>query len=198
MDVQLSVRLNLGLLRQIILAATGRPPIRRFKQQCDELAKMAELLLMVIEGDLRNTEPEAVANNLPVPVQNNPSIIRTDQRSTSEAVALHNLNPSTSVQHDAAAGNLNQASPLKDVKTWAHLQAILLEVQTLVVKCRGEWNFLQRGWEVFVNRNVLRLKRQLFEWITIFIMETSVRKVELTFTGQPRLTLELLKGEDQK
>jgi hypothetical protein len=84
------------------------------------------------------------------------------------------------MESDHQAGN-NQSShgyvslAFKDTNTAIRLKATLDEVHAFVGKCIGEWNFLQRGWEIFVNRKVPRLKQELFDWITLCMMETTVR-----------------------
>jgi len=76
------------------------------------------------------------------------------------------------------------------------LHDVLKEIQVFVEKCIGEWNFWQRGWEVTVAQNLPRLKRELFEWVILCIMENSVSGYS---SSQTRGTdWSILKGECQK
>jgi hypothetical protein len=70
----------------------------------------------------------------------------------------------------------NKGSAFSEVNTSAHLTATLKEIHAFVGKYIGEWNFWQRGWEVVVVRKLPRLKQELFEWITLCMMETSVSR----------------------
>lgn len=143
-----AVVLNIGLLRKIVVAIND---VRQFKRQCVELGQMVALLLVVLEADY----------------------ITEDRHSSQDP----SNNPSTSSVADNSQTRVVGSSlpAFQDAKMWAHLKATLEEIQVFVGKCTGEWNFLQRGWELFVARKVPRLKQELFEWINLCMIETAVR-----------------------
>jgi hypothetical protein len=67
-------------------------------------------------------------------------------------------------------------SAFRDANTSARLKQTLDEIHVFVGKClidRG--NLLQRGWEIFIDRNLPRLKQELFHWIAVCTMETTVK-----------------------
>jgi hypothetical protein len=64
------------------------------------------------------------------------------------------------------------------------------DIHKLVVKCTER--FLQRGWEVLVKRKIERLKQQLFEWITVCMMENTVSR---SFKGSRAWSPELTTGK---
>jgi hypothetical protein len=68
-------------------------------------------------------------------------------------------------------------SAFNEANTSTRLKATLNEIHIFVGKCIVEWNVWQRGWEVIVIRKLPRLKQELFEWITLCLMETSVSLV---------------------
>jgi hypothetical protein len=69
-----------------------------------------------------------------------------------------------------------KSSAFSEVNTSVRLKATLDETHAFITKCIGEWNIWQRGWEVIVTRKLPRLKQELFEWITLCMLETSVSR----------------------
>jgi hypothetical protein len=69
-----------------------------------------------------------------------------------------------------------KSSPFSEANTSLRLKATLEETHAFITKCIGEWNVWQRGWEVIVTRKLPRLKQEIFEWITLCMLETSVSR----------------------
>jgi hypothetical protein len=133
------------LLRNIIESINR---VRHFRRQCVELGEMAALLLVVLEADDLVDASEDAAQQDP-----------TQDPSTSSAAT------------NSVLGQGSKPAAFKEAKTWERLRATLKEIQVFVEKCTREWNFLRRGLEIFVRRTVPRLKQELFEWISLCIME---------------------------
>lgn len=69
-----------------------------------------------------------------------------------------------------------KSSAFSEANTSIRLKATLDETHAFITKCIGEWNIWQRGWEVIVTRKLPRLKQEIFEWITLCMLETSVSR----------------------
>ena len=80
---------------------------------------------------------------------------------------------------------------------WLKVKATLDETHAFITKCIGEWNIWQRGWEVIVTRKLPRLKQEIFEWITLCMLETSVSRACSTNYNM-NLTVLKLKGQHEK
>jgi hypothetical protein len=93
----------------------------------------------------------------------------------------------------AGSSLVTKSSAIDEANTWVRLRATLDETHAFITKC-GEWNILQRGWEVIVTRKLPRLKQELFEGITFCIMETSVSRACSTSYN---MTLTVLKPKGQ-
>jgi len=78
-----------------------------------------------------------------------------------------------------------KSSAFSEANTSVRLKATLDETHAFITKCIGEWNVWQRGWEVIVTRKLPRLKQELFEWITLCMMETSVSRACSTSYNEP-------------
>jgi len=82
------------------------------------------------------------------------------------------------IESGSVAGSSVVAKPsaFSEANTSVRLKATLDETHAFITKCIGEWNIWQRGWEVIVTRKLPRLKQDLFEWITLCMLETSVSR----------------------
>ncbi len=78
-----------------------------------------------------------------------------------------------------------KSSASSEANTSIRLKATLDETHAFITKCIGEWNIWQRGWEVIVTRKLPRLKQELFEWITLCMLETSVSRACSTSYNEP-------------
>jgi len=80
---------------------------------------------------------------------------------------------------------VSKSSAFSGANTSVRLKATLDETHAFITKCIGEWNIWQRGWEAIVTRKLPRLKQELFEWITLCMLETSVSSVCSTSYNEP-------------
>jgi hypothetical protein len=153
LTIQQAVVSNIGLLTKILKVAIR---VTRFRQDCKELGSMvASLLAMVGANNPRgDSEPSIVTPQGNVSPQGHSELV--EEHSRVQPLA-HPEQPN--LLEDQAA---------------RRLQSVLKEIQVFVEKCTEEWNFWQRGWEVAVGQNLPRLKRELFEWVILCIMEYSV------------------------
>ena len=104
-----------------------------------------------------------------VPEGSEPSTIKAQQdddrpQGRSEVEEHRRVNP---------LAHLEQPDLLED-EAARRLKDVLKEIQVFVEKCTEKSNFWQRGWEVVVAQNLPRLKRELFEWVMLCIMNNSV------------------------
>jgi hypothetical protein len=65
----------------------------------------------------------------------------------------------------------------------AQVKKMIEEIHELVTKCTQ--SLLQRGLEVLVKRKMPRLKQQLFEWITVCMMENTVSRSFFVMSIKP-------------
>ena len=68
------------------------------------------------------------------------------------------------------------SSAFSKLDTSIRLKATLDETHAFTKKCIEEWNIWQRGWEVIVTQRLPRLKQEIFEQITMCMLETSVSR----------------------
>lgn len=85
--------------------------------------------------------------------------------------AIENNNSST-----AGSSPLAKSSVFSGANTSVRLKATLDETHAFILKCTGEWNVWQQGWEAIVTQKVPRLKQEIFEWINLCMLETSVSR----------------------
>jgi len=122
--------------------------VNRFRQDCNELGSMVALLLAMVGASSPSED-------------SGPTIVAPQEDLELRLVEEHShVHPE-----------------LPDLQAARRLHDILKEIQVFVEKCTGEWNFWQCGWEIAVTKNLPRLKRELFEWIILCIMENSVSDI---------------------
>ena len=98
----------------------------------------------------------------------------------------------------AGSSLVTKSSAFSEANTSVRLKATLDETHAFIMKCTGEWNIWQRGWEVVVTRKLPRLKQDLFEWITLCMLETSVsRACSTNYNFEPDCFLNQ-KGQHEK
>ena len=85
-------------------------------------------------------------------------------------------NNHSSIVESSLVAKSSAFSELSEANTSIPLKEILDETHAFITKCIGEWNIIiwQRGWEVIVTRKLPCLKQEIFEWITLCMLEISV------------------------
>ena len=58
-------------------------------------------------------------------------------------------------------------------KSVEHVKNTVMEIEALILKCTQSF-FLQKTWEIFINRKMMRLKQELSEWIIVCMLECTV------------------------